>query len=416
MTSATRIYLARLAGVTVYDPNGDVLGRVRDAVLRPRAELTRAPRVTGLVVEIVHRRWIFVPLGRVNAMDADGVVLNTGTISMKRFEKRAGELLVLGEVLDRHVQILDGDGPAAEGVVVDVAMQRTRTLEWELERVAVRERGMLGRRRGHLRQLAWDQVTGVIGVQDRQGAANLIAVFDQLRAPDLANVLRGLSRQRRVEVAAALDDERLADVLEEMPEDEQVEILGSLESERAADILEEMDPDDAADLLGELSGPEQERLLDLMEPAEAGPVRRLLDYHDDTAGGMMTPDPVILPPDATVAQALAKVRDPDLSPALACQVYVCRAPAATPTGRFVGVAHIQRLLREEPATLVSAVVDTDLDPLDVHATLAQVTHYLATYNMVAVPVVDEGHRLLGAVTVDDVLDHLLPDDWRDRDG
>ncbi|MFG1928231.1 magnesium transporter MgtE N-terminal domain-containing protein [Cryptosporangium sp. NPDC048952] len=416
MTTGTRIYLARLAGVAVFDPSGDQLGRVRDAVVRPRAEVSRPPRVTGLVVEIVHRRRIFVPLGRVTAFDPDAVMLNTGTISLRRFEQRTGELMALGDMLDRQVT-LAGE-PPARAVVVDVAMERSRSGEWELVKVAVREHstGVLGRRRGHLKQLDWAEVEGVISSEDRQGAANLLAVFDQLRAADLANVLQGLSDKRRVEVAAALGDDRLADVMEELPEDDQIEILKSLEAERAAHVLEEMNPDDAADLLGELPEPEQERLLAMMEPSEAAPVRRLLDYTEDTAGGMMTSEPVIMPPDATVATALARVRDPDLTPALASQVYVCRPPSATPTGRFLGIAHIQRLLREEPSTLVSAVVDADLDPLDPDATLAQVSHYLATYNLVAVPVVDANDRLLGAVTVDDVLDHLLPEDWRDRDG
>jgi CBS domain-containing protein len=415
VTSGTRIYLARLAGVTVFDPSGDQLGRVRDAVVRPRAEISRPPRVTGLIVELTHRRRIFVPLGRVTAFDPDAVMLNTGTISLRRFEQRTGELLALGEMLDRQVTI-PGDAPV-KGVVVDLAMERSRTSEWELVKVAVREHspGLLGRRRGQLRQLDWGAVEGVIGNTERQGAASLLAVFDQLRAADLANVLQGLSQKRRVEVAAALEDERLADVLEELPEDDQVEIIGSLAAERAAHVLEEMDPDDAADLLAELPETEQERLLAMMEPSEAAPVRRLLDYTEDTAGGMMTSEPVIMPPDATVAHALARVRDPDLTPALASQVYVCRAPSATPTGRFLGIAHIQRLLRAEPGTLVSAVVDADLNPLDANSTLQQVAHYLATYNLTAVPVVDENDRLLGAVTVDDVLDHLLPDDWRDRD-
>jgi CBS domain-containing protein/sporulation protein YlmC with PRC-barrel domain len=416
VTSGTRIYLARLAGVAVFDPSGEQLGRVRDAVVRPRAEPTRPPRVTGLIVEIAHRKRIFVPLGRVTAFDPDAVMLNTGTISLRRFEQRTGELLALGEMLDRQVSVVD-ENPR-RGTVVDVAMERSRSNEWELIKVAVREHtpGVLGRRRGHLRQLDWAEVEGVIGTQDRQGAANLLAVFDQLRAADLANVLQGLSGKRRVEVAAALADDRLADVMEELPEDDQVEILGSLEAERAAHVLEEMNPDDAADLLGELPETEQERLLAMMEPSEAAPVRRLLDYTEDTAGGMMTSEPVIMPPDATVAHALARVRDPDLTPALASQVYVCRPPSATPTGRFLGIAHIQRLLREEPSKLVSAVVDADLDPLDTNATLQQVAHYLATYNLTAVPVVDENDRLLGAVTVDDVLDHLLPEDWRDQDG
>jgi Mg/Co/Ni transporter MgtE len=411
VTTATRIYLARVAGVVVLDPNGDQLGRVRDAVLRLRPN-DQPPRVTGLIVEIQARRRIFVPLGRISAFETDAVLLNTGTVSLKRFEQRPGELLALGDLLDRRVTIVES---GKQAVLVDAAMEQSRTREWLISKVAVRE--ITGRlaRRGHLHQLDWDEVRGAVGEQHKQGAANLLAVFEQLRAADLANVMQDLSGKRRFEVAAALDDERLADVLEELPEDDQVAILGSLESERAADVLEAMDPDDAADLLGELPEGEQERLLALMEPHEAEPVRRLLDYSEDTAGGLMTTEPVILPPDATVAQALAKVRDPDISPALAAQVYVCRSPTATPTGRFLGVAHIQRLLREPPGELVSAVIDTDIDPLDPDTPMADLTRILATYNLVAVPVVDENDRLIGAVTVDDVLDHLLPDDWRDRD-
>jgi Mg/Co/Ni transporter MgtE len=176
-----------------------------------------------------------------------------------------------------------------------------------------------------------------------------------------------------------------------------------------------MAPDDAADLLGELPPDQAERLLALMEPDEAEDVRRLLSYDEYTAGGMMTTEPVILPPDATVAEALARVRNAELTPALASQVYVCRPPLETPTGRFVGIAYTQRLLREPPSALVSGVCDTDLEPLAATAMLPEVTRYLATYNLVALPVVDENDHLLGAVTVDDVLDHLLPDDWREAD-
>jgi Mg/Co/Ni transporter MgtE len=234
-----------------------------------------------------------------------------------------------------------------------------------------------------------------------------------MRAPDLANVLHDLSPKRRIEVAAALDDERLADVLEELPEDDQVEILGKLDEARAADVLEAMGPDDAADLLAELPEQEAEKLLGLMQPGEAADVRRLLSYDELTAGGMMTTEPVILPPDATVAEALARVREPELSPALASAVYVCRPPLETPTGRYLGTAHIQRLLREPPSALVSGVVDKDIDPLLPQTGLKALTQYLATYNLVAIAVVDENEHLLGAVTVDDVLDHMLPSDWRD---
>jgi Mg/Co/Ni transporter MgtE len=128
----------------------------------------------------------------------------------------------------------------------------------------------------------------------------------------------------------------------------------------------------------------------------------------------MTSDPVVLAPDTTVAEALARVRDPDLTPALASLSFVARPPTATPTGRYLGCVHLQRLLREPPAALVSGIVDTDLPSLRPESSLAAVTRYFAAYNLVCGPVVDEQNHLLGAVTVDDVLDHLLPDDWRDH--
>ncbi len=413
MSTATRVFVARIAGLPVFDPNGDLVGRVRDVVVALRMGRD-APRVLGLAVEIQARRRIFVPIGRVNSVDPEAVVLTTGTVSLRRFESRPGETLVLAELLDRSVTLHASGEPAT---VLDTAMEQMRTGDWLLTRVAVRKGvpggGLRSRRRGEVLQLNWDEVSGFSLPEDGQGAANMLAVFEKLRPADLASVLHDLSGKRRAEVAAALDDERLADVLEEMSEDEQVELIGGLEDERAADVLEAMAPDDAADLLGELPTEEAERLLELMEPEEAGPVRSLLAYSDDTAGGLMTPEPVILPPNATVAEALAMIRNADLSPALAAQVYVVRPPYETPTGRYIGTAHFQRMLREPPSSLISAVVDTDIDPLNPDCPLADVTRHLASYNLVAVPIVDSEQRLLGAVTVDDVLDHVLPQGWRD---
>jgi Mg/Co/Ni transporter MgtE len=129
----------------------------------------------------------------------------------------------------------------------------------------------------------------------------------------------------------------------------------------------------------------------------------------------MTSEPVVLAPDTTVAEALARVRDPDLTPALASLVFVARPPTATPTGRYLGCVHLQRLLREPPAELVSGILDKDLPSLSPEDGLSAVTRYFAAYNLVCGPVVDEENHLLGAVSVDDVLDHLLPDDWRERE-
>src|SRR4051795_2475646 len=409
----TRVYLARLAGLGVFDPNGDRVGRVRDAVVRLRTT-NRPPQIVGLVAEMALRRRIFLPIGRVISMDAEAVVLSTGTLNLRRFEKRPNELLVVEDLLDRRVTVRPevGDGPGTPGMVVDIAMEQQRNTEWVVTRVAVREQTGRLARRGHVFQAEYERVRGLIGPTDTQGTSNLLALLEQMRPADMANALQDLPDPRRNEVAAAMSDRTLADVLEELPEHDQVEILAHLDRERAADVLERMDPDDAADLLAELPKAEQTLLLDLMEPDEAAPVRQLMNYRPGTAGSVMTSEPVILTPDATVAEALARIREPELSPVVAAQVFVARAPSVTPSGKYLGMVHFQRLLREPPASILGGILDNDLEPLRPETTLAEITKQMATYDLVAMPVIDTTHRLLGAVTVDDVLDHTLPRDWR----
>ncbi|MGI5287016.1 magnesium transporter MgtE N-terminal domain-containing protein [Nonomuraea polychroma] len=395
-----KIFVARLPGTPVFDPAGDQIGRVRDVVVGLR--IGRRPNVHGLVVEVQPRRRVFLPITRVRRIEP-GAVVFTGRINMRRFEQRATETLVVGEMLDLAVTV------AGEPMTVyDVAMDEFKPSTWEITQVAVYK----GRRRDP-RIVDWNEVSGFDKLQKDQGAAGLIAAFESMRAADMASALHELPSKRRVEIARALNDDRLADVLEELPPDDQIGILGTLDPERAADVLEEMGPDDAADLLHDLPDEQAARLLALMEPDEADPVRRLLTYPEDSAGGVMTSEPVILPPTATVAEALAHIRLQDLTPAVAAQVYVTRPPTETPTGTYLGVSHFQRLLREPPSTLLGAVMDPSIDPIRPAFTLIEVTAYLAHYNLVAAPVVDELGRLVGAVTVDDVLDHLLPEDWRE---
>ncbi|WP_146844132.1 magnesium transporter MgtE N-terminal domain-containing protein [Cellulomonas terrae] len=409
----TRVFVARLAGTNVFDPLGDQVGRVRDVVVlvRPKG----LPRAVGLVVEVAARRRVFLPLTRVTAIDS-GQVISTGLVNMRRFEQRAFETLAVGELLDRTVEFVDGSGQAT---IEDVAIELQRNGDWVISKVFVRRipagRSGILRRRGETLLVSVDEVTGLGQASAAQGAELLLAQYEDLKPADLADVLHDLGLTRRLEVASALDNERLADVLEELPEDDQVGILQGLALTRAADVLEAMQPDDAADLLGELPDDQAAELLELMEPDEAKDVRRLLAYEDNTAGGLMTTEPVILGPETPIAAALAHVRRQDLTPALASMVFVARPPLETPTGRFIGVVHLQRLLREPPHEAIGSIVDTDIESITVDAPLLSVTRNLATYNLLALPVVDAEKRLLGVVSVDDVLDHLLPEDWRETD-
>ena len=242
-----RVFLARLAGTAVFDPNGDPVGKVRDAVATLRTN-NLPPRILGLVVEVPLRRRVFVPITRVTSIESGAVVI-TGLLNMRRYETRPGEVLVLGDMLDRSITHIASD----ERVIVeDMGMEQNRTGDWLINRVHIMRPGRGLRRKGATSTVAWEEVVGFAHTEQNQGVTNLLSTLANLRAADLATVLQDLPEKRRVEIAGALDDERLADVLEEMDEDDRVLLLAALEGERAADVLGEMDPDDAADLLREI--------------------------------------------------------------------------------------------------------------------------------------------------------------------
>lgn len=417
MNTVTRVYAGRLRGMQVRGPDTDVIGRVRDVVvnIRPAGQPSRA---LGLVVELTNSRRIFLPMLRITAIEPGDITLASGSVSLRAFQSRAGELSILGDMIGSKVHT---DDPEFEHLherpveIADVELERTRTRDWVITRVAVfGQRPKFGRS-PRLYTVPWQHIHGVaaggVGVSDP--TAEIIAGFHDMRPADVANALNDLPRFQRDRVAEQLNDDRLADILQELPEDDQAELIEALDIERAADVLEEMDPDDAADLLGELPGTKAEVLLELMDPEDSGAVRRLMSFSPDTVGALMTPEPLILSPQTTVAEALAHARNPDLPTSLASLIFVVRPPTATPTGRYLGCVHLQKLLREPPSTLISGILDPDLPPLYADDDQETAARYFATYNLVCGPVIDADNHLIGAVAVDDLLDHLLPEDWRE---
>lgn len=417
MSTTTRVYAGRLNGMIVRGPDAEPIGRVRDVVvsIRPTTHLSRA---LGLVVEMTNKRRIFVPLLRVANIDPSDITLVSGSISMRAFKPRSGESTVMQDLVGAKVQVNDPELPQLHNKpveIADVELERTRTRDWVISRLAVfGDRPKFGRR-ADLHVVPWAHVLGATsgGFGQTDATTEIIASFDDMRPADIATVMHEMSTLQRQQVAEELDDERLADIIQEMPDDHQAELIEALDIERAADVLEEMDPDDAADLLGELPDAKADVLLELMDPEESAPVRRLMTFSPDTVGALMTPEPLILTPQTTVAEALAMARNPDLPTSLSSLVFVVRPPTATPTGKYLGCVHLQKLLREPPSSLVGGILDPDLPPLyadDTHETAAR---YFAMYNLVCGPVLDEDKHLLGAVAVDDLLDHLLPEDWRE---
>ena len=391
------------------DAAGDQVGKVRDVVVQAR--LAGRPRVRGLVVELFARRRIFVPMTRVHAINPTQVSI-VGVIDTRRFIRRSSEILVMDDLFDRTITL-----EAKPSQIFDVAMIEVRNREWELSEVALREVtttrrfGLPTTAKGPMTIEPWSLVASQV-MNAEQTTDTKLAQLADMKPADVARELYDMDPERRAEIASALDDEQLADAFQELPENEQVELLQSLTIERAADVLDEMDPDDAADLINDLPDDMAEELLDRMEPEEAADVRSLLKYEDLTAGGMMTPEPVVLGADNTVAEALARVRNEELTPALASMVFITRQPHDTPSGRYLGAVHVQRLLREPPSLQIGQMIDSVLEPLVTSADISQVSRYFATYNLVVAPVINKDHQLVGAVTVDDLLDHMLPPDWR----
>jgi flagellar motility protein MotE (MotC chaperone)/sporulation protein YlmC with PRC-barrel domain len=406
--SSSSIFVSRLKGLPMLDANGEQVGKVRDVVIQNRTQ-PRPPRVKGLVVEIFGMRRIFFPMERVHSIDANQVIIS-GLVNTRRFEQWEREKLVIADIFDREVRRPGEDGSST---IFDVAIKKTRSHDWELSEVALREAGP--RRpfqRGHVTIVDWSEVPDFFVGAPAHSAEEYLMRLTELKPADVARELHDMDPSRRADVVKAMDDQQLAEALEELPEAEQAELISLLGTKRAADVLEEMDPDDAADLIAELDDALAEDILEKMAPEDAADVRSLLVYDAETAGGLMNPEPVVLGSDATVADALASVRREEITPAMAALVFVCRSPLDTPTGRYLGAVHIQRLLREPPSLLVAGMIDPNVSPLSPDSDIAQVSRYFATYDMVCAPVVDGQNRLLGAVTVDDVLDHILPDDWR----
>lgn len=392
------IFVSRVVRLSVTDSDGTHIGRLDDIVLVPSHK--RPPRVLGFVAS-VHRRRIFINVARVAELGSGGMRLRSGAIDLRHFELRAGEILAIDKILDRRV---------GTSVVNDIALRRieAKPPSWEVAAVALGSPGPLRRRRSS-RVVDWKEVAELF---DAGAVAREVASMRDMHPSDVAKLLRSLPLARRQQLAAAMDDDRLADLLEELPEDEQLRIVEGIDLDRLAHVIEEMDPDDAVDLLAEMPGERRIKLLAAMEPEEARPLRRLLMYDTNTAGGLMTSEPVIVTPEATVAEALARVREYELPPVLAAQVFVVKPPTEAPTGAYLGVVGIQRLLREAPSMHVGRCLEDVAEAIEPGMPELHVAQRLAQYDLLALAVVDEAGRLLGVVTVDDILDHLLPVDWR----
>ena len=396
------IYAFRVVRLPLLDAGGSEIGKIVDVVVVPGRPGT-PPRVVGFVASSQRRR-IFVNSARVAGVDNDGVRLRSWDVDLHPFKRRPGEKLIAAEMIDRTVR---GE------TVSDIGLREVedgRIRRWEVATVRLARRNSL-RRRSNFRLAEWREVPELWAAPNE--AAAEAARLRDMHPSDVAGVVRALPLSQRRQLAAAMDDDRLADLLEELPEEEQLRLIEGLDLDRVVDVLDEMEYDDLADLLHEMPLHQRTAILEAMDEEEAEVVSRLLSYEEGTAGGMLTPEIIILGPDDKVAEALAQLRDPDWTPSIASQVFICQAPMRPPTGRFLGVVFMQRLLREPPSMELSRCIE-QVSSVRPNTPDREVFEEFASYDMLALPVLDDAGRLLGAVSVDDVVDRMLGSGWRQR--
>ncbi|CAB4362763.1 MAG: CBS domain-containing protein [Actinobacteria bacterium] len=398
------IYAFRIMRLPLLDAGGAPIGRLDDIVLIPGAR-GGTPRVLGFAATSQRRR-IFVNAGRIATLDGDGARLRSWDIDLNPFKPRPGEILIGRDLIDKKV---------GDETVSDIALRPATDGKqnwWEPAKVRLTQRSAL-RRRPSYRLLDVDDLPGLFHTVDGTEMAAEAARLRDMHPSDVAGVVRALPLTQRKLLAEAMDDERLADLLEELPEAEQLRIIEGLDIDRMVSVLEEMEYDDLADLLAEMPGEQRTRVLDAMDEEDADVMRRLLSYEEGTAGALMTPDIIILGANSTVAEALAQIRDPEWLVSIAAQVFVVQPPFKSPTGQYLGVVHFQRLLREPPAMELGRCVEQE-PTITPDILEREVAERLASYNLLSLGVCDEAGRLLGAITVDDVLDRTLPTGWRQR--
>jgi CBS domain-containing protein len=409
------LHLSTVVGSPLRDSDGTRLGKVEDLIVRLGG--VGYPPITGVLVMVAGRQ-SYLGVERVSDIGADGVVLRKAKLDLRRFERRPEEVLLKRDLLDRQLINVQG-------------ARLVRANEIELAHVAGSWRvvGVDTGPRGGLRRLlpkglgahiATGEFLDWAGVEPFVGHVPTVRLrvphpkLAKLHPAQIADLVEAASRQEGEEIIQAVgdDDRELeADVFEELDDQHQREFLEDRPDEQVAQILSRMASDDAADIVGELEEERREQVLSLLPASQRVKVRALLGYDPAEAGGLMSPDFVLLSGSSTAEDALRAVRHSRVAAELLSTVFV-----SAPDGTVAGAVPVTALVRAEPERRLDAELKHDIPCLSPDAPFEEVARLLADYNLTSIPVVDEGRRMLGVVTVDDVLEAMLPRGWRRRFG
>jgi MgtE-like protein/CBS domain protein len=409
------LHLSSVVGSPLRDADGEKLGKVQDLIVRLGG--VGYPPITGVLVTVAGRT-SFVGLDRVSGIGPDGVVLRKAKLDLRHFERRPEEVLLKRDLLDRQLINVEG-----------ARLVRANEIELALLSGSWRVVGVDTGPRGGLRRLlpkplgahiATGEFVDWAGVEPFIGHVPTVRLrvphpkLAKLHPAQIADLVEAASRREGEEIIQAVgdDDRELeADVFEELDDQHQREFLEDRPDAQVASILSRMAPDDAADIVGELDEARRETVLSLLPVSHRVKVRALLGYDPAEAGGLMSPDFILLSASSTAGEALEAVRASRIEPALLTTVFV-----GAGDGSLEGSVPVTALLRVEAARRLDGEIKHEAPCLSPDASFEEVARLMADYNLTSIPVVDEHKRMVGVVTVDDVLEAMLPRGWRRRFG
>ena len=403
------IHLSQVLKSPVIAASGDTIGRVEDLVVRLVGRNSYPP-ITGVVVGVGGRK-VFVPARTVDDLRADRITLSRNKVDLRAFERRDGEVLLRADIMGHRLI----DVAAAELVrASDVELDDTGD-GWVLARVDTRPRarlfGLIKPAGGHAER-DWKSFEPLIGHSQSLTQRRLAGRLRSLKPAELADLLEEADKRERGEILDHVHDdpELEADVFEELDSEEASRLLDDKSDAEVAALLGRMRADDAADAVADLRQSRRRKVLDLMPAPQRTKVITLMGFNPDSAGGLMNVDTASCGPDSTAAQALSVIAEArGVQPEALLKVHVLDE------GRLIGVVSVILLLQADPATPVRELMDTDPVRVTPKTDVTDIALLMADYNLYAVPVVDDADRVLGVVTVDDVLEAAIPEDWRRRE-
>src|SRR5579875_3642485 len=406
------LHLSELVGRPITDKRGESIGRLADVIVRLRG--AEPPLVTGLVGAFGNRE-VFVPLEQVSSFDGEELRLTSARLDLRRFERRHGEVLLRADVLGHRLI----DVPRAHLVKAADLELRLRGREWVLAGVDTHRRPRGVRRlpapspAGWHKYEDWSNFEPLIGHASSALVRGPFGRIRRFKPAQIADLLEEASKAEETEILGQVhaDPELEADVFEELDENLATRLLGARSDAEIAQVLTRMRADDAADAIAELPQRRRQAVIDMLPAGVRAKVLVLMGYNPTSAGGLMGVDFLALPADTLVGDALAAVRQAtSLQPEALTSVH-----ALDEQGCLRGVARLVALVQADPGAVLIDVCDTDPVRIGADTDVVDVAVLMTDYNLITIPVVDDRGHMIGVITVDDVLEVTLPDDWRRRE-